>query len=151
MEVDVPELPPTDFSANRRKVEAIVTALISRNWSMASGTYSRLSLPFVSMEEIEKDLAMTQMWVEPYTGELTALYCPFGDHIEGNPQKTKLYTRAGYRLQSGYGTWAYWHGGDGYVYVSRTQLSGTALRQASSVNLNRFFDPGKVLDKASRP
>ncbi len=151
MGADIPELPPADFTANRQKVEAIVTALISRNWSMASGTYSRLSLPFVYMEEIEKDLAMTAMWVEPFTGELTALYCPFGDHIEGNPQKTKLYTGAGYKLQSGYGTWAYWHGGDGYVYVSRTQLSGTALRQASSVNLKRFFDPAKVLDKRSRP
>lgn len=151
MEPDVPELSPTDFSANRKKVEAIVTALASRNWRIASGTYSRLSLPFVSMDEISRDLAMTAMWVEPYTGEITALYCPFGDHIEGNPQKTRLYTEAGYTLQSGYGTWAYWQGGDGYVYVSRTQLSGTALRQPSTVNLNRFFDPDKVLDKASRP
>lgn len=151
METEMAPLAPTDFSANRKKVEAVAAALASRNWQLASGTYSRLSLPFVSLDEIRRDLAMTAMWVEPYTGKLTALYCPFGDHIEAYPEKTKLYIEAGYTLQSGYGSWAYWHAGNGYVYVSRTKLSGSVLRQPSASNLGRFFSAGKVLDKASRP
>ncbi len=151
MDQEMAPLPPTDFSANRMKVEALAAALASRNWRLASGTYGRLSLPFVSMEEIEQDLAMTALWVEPYTGKLTALYCPFGDHIEGNSGKTGLYTGAGYTLQSGYGSWPYWHDGGGYVYVARTSLTGTALRQSSTVNLGRFFDAGQVLDRDLRP
>lgn len=151
MGVDLPPLPRTDFSANREKVRAIVSALESRNWKIASGTYNRLSLPFVTVEEIRQDITMTEMWVEPYTGKLSALYCPFGDHIEADPDKTKIYTESGYMLQSGYGAWPYWHGGDGYVYVSRTFLSGAGLRQPRTVNLERFLDAGQVMDRESRP
>lgn len=143
-----PPLPASDFTYNRSRVRALVQALESRNWVLASGTFGRLSLPFSSEEAISRDLALTRQWVEPYTGSLTALYCPFGDHLEAQQKKARLYTDAGYTLQSGYEAWAYWNAGQGYVYVSRTLMSGAALRQTG---LKRFFDARKVLAGPLRP
>lgn len=150
-DLDPDLIPRTDFAYNRQKLAGVLEALEARNWQMASGTYSRLSLSFSSPSMIKRDLAMMELWVEPYTGKLKDLYCPFGDHVEGDPAKTGIYREAGYRLQSGYGAWPYWKAGGGYVYISRTFVSGSALRRPVEGNLGRYFDAGRILDRAARP
>ena len=151
MEPAPPLLAKTDFDANRNKVRQLLEALDLRNWTMANGSYGRLSLPFASRDEIEKDLIMARDWLEPYTGKLTALYCPFGDHLQASPDKAALFTGAGYLLQSGYGEWAYWESDRSYVYVSRTLLTGRHLRLADPGALGRLIDPKAVIDRSARP
>lgn len=144
-------IPRADFAYNRQVLDRLLQALQARNWTLASGSYARLSLPFSSLALIDQDIAMTAQWMEHYTGKLEGLYCPFGDHLESDPVKTARYTQAGYSLQSGYGAWAYWQEGDGYAYVSRTYVSGSGLRQPWVNHLDRFFDAARVLDRQSRP
>ncbi len=150
-ELALPGPPISDFSHNRQKLAAVVEALEARNWKLSSGTYERLSLPFTPASVIRQDLILMERWVEPYTGKLTSLYCPFGDHVEFDQAKLALFAEAGYTLQSGYGTWAYWDNPQGHVYVTRTYLSGAGLRRPGASNLNRFFDASKVYDAVTRP
>ncbi|HZK42156.1 MAG TPA: hypothetical protein VFD14_04200, partial [Clostridia bacterium] len=144
-------IPRVDFAYNRQVLGHLIQVLEARNWTLASGSYARLSLPFSSLDQIDQDINMTARWMEHYTGKLEGLYCPFGDHLESDPVKTARYTQAGYTLQSGYGAWAYWQEGDGYAYVSRTYVSGAGLRQPRVNQLDRFFDASRVLDRQSRP
>ena len=144
-------IPRVDFAYNRQLLGRLIQALQEGNWTLASGSYARLSLPFSSLALIDQDIAMTAQWMENYTGKLEGLYCPFGDHLEADPIKTARYTQAGYTLQSGYGAWAYWQEGSGYAYVSRTYVSGAGLRQPRANQLDRFFDASRVLDRQSRP
>lgn len=149
--LDLALIPRADFAYNRQALESLLEALEAHNWTLASGSYGRLSLPFAGLDQIDQDIAMTAEWMEAYTGKLEALYCPFGDHLEADPIKTAHYTQAGYLLQSGYGAWAYWKNGDGYSYVSRTFVSGAGLRQPATNRLDRFFDAAAVIDRQSRP
>lgn len=151
MDPQVAGRPRTDFEANRAKVRELVARLQSRNWRIESGTYARLALPFSSANAIRDDLTMTARWIEPYTGPMTAIHCPFGDHLEADPERAALFTEAGYRLQSGYGPWAYQSGGRGYLYVSRSLVSGAGLRSPGGMNLDRFFEAARVIDRENRP
>ncbi|HZK29435.1 MAG TPA: hypothetical protein VFD19_04380 [Clostridia bacterium] len=146
-----PESFVTDFAWNRSKVRELVRTLKSRNWVLASGTYGRLSLPEESADMIRQDLSMLERWVVPYTGEFTALYCPFGQHIEFDEKKISIFTEAGYTLQSGYEARAYMNQGRDHVYISRTFLSGDGLRRPSVQNLARFFDTREIIEISSRP
>ncbi len=150
-ELAVPDNWQGDYAVNRETVKKLLEALEAKNWHLASGTYGRLSLPYVKTADIARDLAMMEMWVLPYTGPLKELYCPFGDHVEQQKAKAKLFSDAGYLLQSGYGAWAYWHNSEGYVYVSRTFVSGDGLRHPGTYNLNRLFDTGGVIQRDLRP
>lgn len=149
--LEVPEAASTSYSYNREQVKKIMETLRANNWKLGSGTYGRLVLPKASLLEIEEDLVMTARWMEDYTGKLDSLYCPFGDHVEAEANKIKLYDEAGYTLQSGYGGWAYWVGQKGHVYVARSFLSGAGLRTPATYNLNRFFTTGAVIDARTRP
>lgn len=149
--LEIPSSFQVDYRVNRQKVEDIVEALRAKNWHLASGTYARLSLPFASHDDLTRDLAMSEMWTERYTGKLTALYCPFGDHMESYKDKAALFTKQGYIVQSGYGGWGYWHNSEGYVYVSRSFLSGDSLRRPQTYGLSRFFDTAAVIRKDLRP
>ena len=149
--IAIPESLKTDFALNRSKVHEVVKALNSKNWTLASGTFDRLQLPNVTLQTISQDLAMMERWVVPYTGELSTLYCPFGEHVEFDAKKVALIAEAGYTLQSGYGSWAYWNQNRAHVYVSRTFLSGDGLKQSSIHNLNRFFDTRAIIESNVRP
>ena len=141
----------TDLNVNNTKVRELLTALASRNWRIASGSYARLAMDRASLQSIADDIEKVKESVEPVTGELDILHYPFGIHAEFDKKKTALLAENGYSVLSGYGTSIYSHQEKGYVYVSKTLLSGQALRSPRDSGVKRFFDAGGVIDRANRP
>ncbi len=141
----------TDLERNETKVKAILSTLAARNWVIASGSYSRLSMDHASLQAIKSDMDKMEQIIEPITGKLSVLHYPYGLHAQFDNKKTSLFVEHGYTLLSGYGKTVYSNEGDGFVYVSKTLLSGRSLRQAREYGIERFFKAGEILDRANRP
>ncbi len=141
----------TDFEINRAKVDALLMTLNSRNWRIANGSYTRLAMDRASLQSIANDIAKVEATVVPVTGKLDILHYPFGIHAEYDKSKTTLLAKNGYTVLSGYGTSIYSNQGNGYVYVSKTLLSGQALRNPRKSGVRRFFSTSEVIDSGKRP
>lgn len=141
----------TNLDANNKKVKALLSALELRNWRIANGSYSRLAMDRASLQSISEDISKIEEFVEPVTGKLTILHYPYGIHVEFDKKKTALLAEHGYSVLSGYGTSIYSHQERGYVYVSKTLLSGQALRRPREHGINRFLKGADILDHANRP
>ncbi len=140
-----------DLEENALKVKAIISALTSHNWIIASGSYGRLAMDHAAVQSIADDIKMTEQFIEPYTGKLSILHYPYGLHAQFDKAKTALLAESGFSILSGYGTSAYSNQGHGFVYVSKTLLSGRALRQPREHGIDRFFKAGEVIDRSVRP
>lgn len=125
--------------------------LASRNWRIANGSYSRLAMDRASLQSIADDIAKVEASVVPITGKLNILHHPFGIHVEFDNEKTALLAESGYSVLSGYGTSIYSKQAKGYIYVSKTLLSGRALRNPRESGVKRFFNAGDVIDRVNRP
>lgn len=141
----------TDLDKNRAKVDALLLKLASRNWIIANGSYARFAMDHASLEAISNDIAKVEALVVPITGKLTVFHYPFGLHAEFDKKKTGLLAASGYTVMSGYGTSIYSNQGKGYVYVSKTLLSGHALRNPRDSGVKRYFNVGDVFDRVNRP
>ncbi len=141
----------TDFELNRAKVKALLLMLASRNWRIANGSYSRLAMDRASLQSIADDIAKVEASVVPITGKMNILHHPFGIHVEFDKEKTALLAESGYSVLSGYGTSIYSKQAKGYIYVSKTLLSGRALRNPRDSGVKRFFNAGDVIDRVNRP
>ncbi len=141
----------TDLDVNDAKVRELLSSLSKRNWRIASGSYGRLAMDQATLQSISDDIIKVKESVEPVTGEMNILHYPLGIHVEYDKKKTALLAENGYTVLSGYGTSIYSHQEKGYVYVSKTLLSGHALRNPGVSGVKRYVNAQAVYDHANRP